>query len=103
LFLKENLLKKKSGIIHGINSVTGDKVKDAFVMTQLKNLYKPKILRKSLRFKNRKGMASILKNFINLEDSNKLTSNNIENDLVYSKNFLNFKKNKFTPPLFNRK
>lgn len=103
LFLKENLLKKKSGIIHGINSVTGDKVKDAFVTTQLKNLYKPKILRKSVRFKNRKGMAYILKNVINLEDNNKLMTNNIENDLVYSKRFINLKKNKFTPPLFNRK
>jgi len=103
LFLKENILKYKSGIIHGIDKVTGDKIKDAFVVTQLKNLYKPKLSKYKIKAKNRRGVDSILKNNIDIADNKKLISNNMDKNLFFSNSLVKLKKKNFIPTLLNRK
>lgn len=107
MFLLDELFKK-SGMIHGINSVTGKKVKDAFVDSELKRTYEfPK---KKFYGRGKLSDGEFSKNAFNrkvttFKDSDKLAakSSDKKNLFSFDKSILAFKKNKFIPSIYNKK
>lgn len=100
-------LLKKSGMWHGIDEVTGKKIKDAFVDRELKKIYniKPKI-KKWKRRKNRKKELSLIvrKRFEFIKDGYRLAANsNDKKNLFSQKDFKKFKKNRYIPSVYNKR
>lgn len=109
-YLSKSLFLKKSGIVHGIDTLTGKKVKDAFVMVQLKNFLKrqrPKVKKKpTFRFlKKTKGVSYFNnRDLSKIPDGHKLRANSKDSlNLFKSKPLSKHSVGKFIPPMYNSK
>lgn len=100
-------LMKKSGMWHGIDDVTGKKIKDAFVDRELKKIYSvaPRS-KKFLRRRRRKCGFSLLarRRFEFIKDGYRLASvSDDKKNLFNSVRLKNLKKNKYIPSVYNKK
>lgn len=107
MFLTDQLFKK-SGMIHGINSVTGKKVKTAFVDGELKKTYifpKKKFFSKNKEHNGQFIQKLLLKKVTSIKDSDKLSakSSDKKNLFISDRFFADTKKNKFMPNIYNKK
>lgn len=95
MFLKESAIKKLSGVRHGINDVTGEKIKLSYVAKELKKtLNKDNTPRRVIRSRNRRGGTNYVKllKIKNLKDTITLRSHSSDKDNLFSKKVINFKK-----------
>lgn len=104
MFLVDKLFKK-SGMVHGIDSVTGKKVKDAFVDTELKKTY---VFPKTRKYKRRKVRNGGFVYFVNkmatkLKDAHKLAARSSDKKNIFTtKNLKNIAKGKFMPSIYSK-
>jgi len=91
----------------GINTLTGKKIKDAFVIAELKKIYIKKVPKFILRRKKRKNGDTFLKNLLvkKIKDSNRLRAKTNDSDNLFLSNskFLKISNIKYIPNLFNYK
>lgn len=100
-------LLKKSGMWHGIDDVTGKKIKDAFVDRELKKIYfvssrSKKVLRRRVK---RHGISIFTRRgFDSIKDGFRLASSSVDKKNLFSLPRLKKLKNKrYIPSVYNKK